>query len=134
MSERRAHSDSFVKRLNEITTRAISASVAEFDGVLEAWFSANEPASEGSAWLLEWVSEPMWLAAAQAPIRQWRFDHGMEGRIEPVRDANLAIRFAREIDAVNMARLLGVTGFYVAREHEFIANPQDTSPSSKDET
>jgi hypothetical protein len=126
---RRCHSDSFVKRLNQLTERAITESLVEIDREFESWLGAHQPASEGSAWLLEWAAEPMWLAARQAPIRSWRTDVSITQRLEATKDANLAIRFAREIDAINMARLLGVTGFYVPREHEFVPTQNTSEPS-----
>jgi hypothetical protein len=117
---KRPHTDTFVKRIAKITAAAINDSLAEIDRELEAFIGAHQPASEGSAWLLEWATEPMWLAAHQAPIKTWWPTAPITERIAPVKDANLAIRFSREIDALNMARLLGVEGFYVPREHEFV--------------
>jgi hypothetical protein len=123
----RPHTDTFVKTLAKITRRAIDESLVEIDAQLEKFVAAHQPSSEGSAWLLEWVTEPMWLAAAQAPIRSWQIYAPITERISPVKDANHAIRFSREIDALNMARLLGVEGFYVPREHEFVVSRGDNS-------
>ena len=122
LSGRRAHSDTFVKRLHKITQAAISSSLAEIDKAMEDWIGSHEPGSPGSAWLLECVGppEPRWLAAEESPAREWPYAEPVAKRIAHVADANHAIRFSREIDALNTARLLGIVGFYVPTQHEFI--------------
>lgn len=124
LTEVRAHNDSFVKRLHKIFDAAMSANRCEFDRVFEDWLAAHQPASEGSAWLLEHVAGspvPMWLGASEAPARGWTLRESIWDRFEFVKDANFAVRFSREIDAENMARALSLTTFYVPREHEFVA-------------